>query len=139
MGAAEPPAGVFVPHERTVLIVDDNADSRTIYATYLTHVGFAVLLAADAEEAVPLAQARRPDLVLMDVQLPGMDGYEAARSLTTDPRTASIPVVMLTAHAEQVARDRALAAGCALFLAKPVDPRTLAAEVTQLLAAARPT
>lgn len=129
----------LVPRQRTVLIVDDNADSRTIYTTYLAHVGFAVLVAADAEAAVPLAQAHRPDVVLMDVELPGMDGYTAAHTLTADPRTAGIPIVMLTAHAGQVARDRAAAAGCALFLAKPLDPRTLAAEVTRLLAVERPT
>jgi two-component system, cell cycle response regulator DivK len=119
----------------TVLLVEDNEDNQHIYEVYLTHVGFVVLTARDAESALPLARERRPDLVLMDVSLPGMDGYAATRALKTDPQTAGIPVVVLTAHAGQEARDRAAAAGCAHYLSKPIDPRSLAAEVTRLLAA----
>lgn len=122
----------------TVLLVEDNEDNRTIYVVYLTHVGFEVLTAHDAESALPLARERLPDLVLMDVSLPGMDGLSATRALKADARTAHIPVVALTAHAGQEARDRAAAAGCDHYLSKPLDPRALAAEVTRVIAAHSP-
>ena len=120
--------------QRTVLLVEDNADNRDIYEVYLTHVGFLVLVAHDAESALPLCLERLPDVVLMDVTLPGMDGYDATRALKADARTAGIPVVALTAHAGDEARLRAMAAGCDHYLSKPLDPRALAAEVTALLA-----
>ena len=118
-----------------MVLVEDNEDNRTIYATYLTHVGFVVETANDAESGIALIQARRPDLVLMDGTLPGMDGFAATRLLKADPRTAGIPVVALTAHAGKEGRDRAVAAGCDHYLSKPLDPRALAAEVTRILAA----
>jgi len=121
-----------------VVLVEDNEDNRSIYALYLAHVGFAVTTADDAEAGIALVQASRPDLVLMDVTLPGMDGFAATRALKSDPLTARIPVVALTAHAGKEAHDRALAAGCDHYLSKPLDPRALAAEVARILAAGPP-
>ena len=117
----------------TILLVEDNEDNRLIYATYLTHVGYLVLTAADAEAGLALARERRPDVIVMDVGLPGMDGNEATRHLKADPATGHIPVVTLTAHVHRDDRDRAEAAGCDLYLTKPFDPRALALEVGRLL------
>ena len=118
---------------RTILLVEDNHDSRAIYGTLLRHVGYRVVAAADGETALALARGERPDLVLMDVTLPGVDGLEATRRLKADPETRAIVVVALTAHASADSRAACLAAGCDSYLSKPIAPRAVLAEVQRLL------
>lgn len=120
--------------ERTVLIVEDNDDNRAIYSTYLSHFGLRVVEAIDGEQGLALARDVRPDLILMDVSIPVVDGLEATRRLKADPATTNIPVIILTAHA--LASDRKLAfdAGADGYLAKPAEPRAVMAEVNRILA-----
>ncbi|HEX6041493.1 response regulator, partial [Longimicrobium sp.] len=114
-------------------IVEDNFDNRTIYRTILEHSGFAVLEAADGESGVRMARESRPDVVLMDISIPIIDGHEATRILKADPATASIPVMALTAHAMAEDRIRAAEAGCDAYLSKPAEPKHVVAEVRRLL------
>ncbi len=104
----------------TVLVVEDDALIRQMVELVLRHHGLEVISAADAPSGLELARNGRPDLVLMDVQMPGMDGLEATRRLRGLPDLAQIPVVMLTGHVTQHIRDQARQAGCSAFLAKPV-------------------
>lgn len=119
----------------TVLIVEDNADNRIIYRTILEHSGFTVIEAMDGESGVRLTRDRRPDVVIMDISIPVIDGYEATRRLKADPETAKIPVMALTAHAMAEDRIRAAEAGCDAYLSKPAEPKEVVAEVWRLLAA----
>jgi CheY-like chemotaxis protein len=116
-----------------VLLVDDYADNRDIYAQFLVHAGLRVEEAENGQEALDKAFALQPDLIVMDLALPGLDGWEATRRLKKDPRTASIPVIALTGHAlaghSQSARD----AGCDLFLTKPCLPEKLLEEIQAIL------
>lgn len=118
-----------------VLLVEDNEDNRVIYATYLTHVGYRVLTAPDAETGLELARTQGPDVIVMDVGLPGMDGNAATRRLKADPVTRHIPVIALTAHVHAEDRARSLDAGCDHFLTKPLEPRELGAELRRLVRA----
>lgn len=118
----------------TVLIVEDNLDNRIIYRTILEHSGFSVIEAEDGATGVRLARECGPDLVLMDISIPVIDGYEATRILKADPGTASIPVLALTAHAMAEDRIRAAEAGCDGYLAKPAEPKAVVSEVRRLLA-----
>ena len=114
---------------RTVLLVEDNEDNRIVYTTILKYYGYRVLEAHNGIEGVSLAREAHPDLILMDVGLPGLDGWEATRRLKADEQTRRIPVVALTAHALAEHRAQAIAAGCDGYLAKPVEPREVVAEV----------
>ena len=116
-----------------VLVVDDYPDGREVCAEYLAFSGFRVLQAADGQEALDLAFAERPDLVLMDLSLPGMDGWEATRRLKADPRTASTPVIALTAHALDSHAASARAAGADAVVTKPFLPNELVLEVRRQL------
>ena len=100
---------------------------------YLKLSGYIALEAATGEDALPLAFEAQPDIILMDLQLPGMDGWEVSRRLKADARTRHIPIIALTAHAMQSERERALNAGCDGFLSKPCSPPDVAAEITRLL------
>jgi two-component system cell cycle response regulator DivK len=117
----------------TVLLVEDNADNQEIYRLILTHHGFAVLQAWDGACGVKMARNHAPDLILMDLTMPLVDGLEATRMLKADPATAAIPIIALTAHAEIEDRAAAEAAGCVSFLAKPVTPGHVAVEVRRVL------
>lgn len=117
----------------TILLVEDNADNRTIYGTILRHVGYTVAEAASGEEGLRLARDLVPALVLMDVAMPGIDGWEATRILKGDPFTAAIPVVALTAHAMTEDRRRAEEVGCDGYLSKPIEPRRVVDEVRRLV------
>jgi two-component system, cell cycle response regulator DivK len=117
----------------TILLVEDNADNRTIYGTILRHVGYTVAEASSGEEGLRLARELNPSLVLMDVAMPGIDGWEATRILKQDPTTAGIPVVALTAHAMAEDRRRAEEVGCDGYLSKPIEPRRVVEEVKRLL------
>ena len=121
-----------------VLVVDDFQDNREMFAEFLSISGFRVAEASNGREAVDTATALRPDLILMDVSLPEMDGYQATKLLKADERTRSIPIVALTGHAVSGVSEEARAAGCAGVITKPCPPDFLVAEVRRILAA-RPT
>jgi CheY-like chemotaxis protein len=118
---------------KTVLLVEDNADNQEIYRIILTHHGFSVLQAWDGEGGVRMARDHAPDLILMDLTMPVLDGLQATQMLKADPETAAIPIIALTAHAEHEDRAAAAAAGCTLFLSKPVEPQRVAMEVRRVL------
>jgi CheY-like chemotaxis protein len=118
---------------RTVLIVEDNPRNRRLVRDVLAHAGFRTLEAETAEDGLELAQEHPPDLVLMDIQLPGIDGVEALGRLRADRRTAAIPVIALTAFAMKEDRDRFDAAGFDAYVEKPVDVRALPGQVAALL------
>ena len=118
---------------RRILVVEDQEDNRTILRDLLTHAGFVVLEAVTGEEGVRAAEAHRPDLILMDIQLPGMDGLELTRRLKADPRTAGILVVALTAYAMKGDEEKARAAGCDGYISKPIDTRALPVRVAAYL------
>ena len=120
-----------------VLVVEDYQDAREMYAEYLQFSGFRVAEARNGNEAVAQAFSLRPDLILMDLSLPGMDGWEATRVLKADERTKHIPVVALTGHALAGASEGARKAGCDSFVTKPCLPDDLVIEVRRMLGAAR--
>lgn len=110
----------------SVLVVEDDPDTRHMYAFCLNVLGFDVSEARDGLEGVRRAEAVHPDVVLMDVAMPRMDGLEATRRLKDNPETAAVPVVIVSAFTTEQDRRRAIEAGAAEFLAKPCDPETLA-------------
>jgi CheY-like chemotaxis protein len=116
-----------------VLLVEDNEDNRTIYSTVLRYLGYQVIEAVDGLQAIALARSERPDIVLMDISIPGIDGWEATRVLREDPATRAIPIVALTAHALADDRERAANAGFTSYLAKPIEPNAVVAEVRRLI------
>ncbi|HVG08682.1 MAG TPA: response regulator [Thermoanaerobaculia bacterium] len=118
-----------------VLVVDDVAHGREIFAEYLEFRGFRVATASDGLEALDKAFELLPDIILMDLSLPQLDGWEATRRLKGDDRTRTIPIIALTAHALASAHDKAMAAGCDSVVTKPCVPRDLEAEVRRQLAA----
>lgn len=118
---------------RTILLVEDDDDTRNLNRLILEMGGYTVLEAADGREALRVAAAARPALVLMDLNLPGMDGRETARRLREAPETASIPVVALSGHSTEEIRQEALEAGFAAYLVKAMDPDGLAEEVGRIL------
>jgi CheY-like chemotaxis protein len=125
------------PQPVLVLIVEDYADAREMYAAYLQLSGYRVAEAADGETAMGLAAELRPDVIVMDLALPGVDGWEATRRLKADARTASIPIIALSGHTLPRHLDAARDAGCAVVLVKPLMPDALAAEVARVLASGR--
>jgi two-component system cell cycle response regulator DivK len=116
-----------------ILVVDDYQDAREMYAEYLQFSGFRVAEAKTGNEAIDKAFELRPDLILMDLSLPGMDGWEATRLLKSDERTRLIPVVALTGHALAGASEGARKAGCDSFVTKPCLPDDLVVEVRRML------
>jgi two-component system, cell cycle response regulator DivK len=114
---------------QVILIVEDNARNLKLARDILNHFGYRTLEADNAEDGLALARAQRPDVVLMDVQLPGMDGVEALGRLRTDPLTADIPVVALTAFAMRDDRDRLLAVGFDAYIEKPLNVREFPRQV----------
>jgi two-component system, cell cycle response regulator DivK len=120
-----------------VLVVDDYEDARDMYAEYLRVSGYQVATATDGLQAVALTTERLPDIVLMDLSLPGLDGWEATRQIKADSRTRHIPVIALTGHGLSSAADGARAAGCDAFVLKPCHLEDVLAEVKRLLERAR--
>jgi two-component system cell cycle response regulator DivK len=116
-----------------ILVVDDYDDAREMYAEYLQFCGFRVAEARNGNEALDRAFTLKPDLILMDLSLPGMDGWEATRQLKADDRTRNIPVVALTGHALAGASEGAKRAGCDSFVTKPCLPDDLVVEVRRML------
>jgi CheY-like chemotaxis protein len=120
-----------------ILIIEDNEMNRDMLSRRLARRGYEVVVAVDGAEGLSLARAERPALILMDMSLPVIDGWEATRRLKADPETAAIPIIALTAHAMTVDRDKALEAGCDGYETKPVElPRLL--EVMEKLLGANP-
>jgi two-component system, cell cycle response regulator DivK len=120
-------------HAPLILVVDDYQDAREMYAEYLQFSGFRVAEASNGTEAVRQAVDLKPDLILMDLSLPGMDGWEATRRLKADDSTRHIPIVALTGHALAGASDGAKRAGCDSFVTKPCLPDDLVVEVRRML------
>ena len=122
----------------TVLLVEDNEDNLRIYSTILTHSGYRVVEATDGEAALEAARREMPGLILMDISIPKIDGWEVTRRLKADPETASIPIIALTAHA--LASDQAMAqeVGCDGYIAKPAEPRVVLEEVRRRVGAGVP-
>jgi len=118
----------------TILIVEDDEDSRYVYGIVLEDHGFSVAMARSGGEGLRLARETRPRAILMDVSIPGMDGWTVTERLKSDPDTKTIPVIIITAHAfpEDVARARQV--GCDSFLTKPCEPRRVLEEVVRVLA-----
>lgn len=116
-----------------VLIVDDFSDNREMYGEYLEHVGFRVLECADGQTAIDIARQKMPAVIVMDLSLPVLDGWEATRILKNDPATANILILVLTGHAEPASRKRALDAGCDELATKPCLPTELAEKLKTLL------
>lgn len=122
---------------RLVLIVDDFDDNREMYAEYLTHVGYRVAQATNGQEAIDWARTLQPDVIVMDLALPVVDGWEATRRLKSDPQTKSIPVIALTGHVLRGAEVGIRRAGADMFVPKPCLPEDLAARIREILEASR--
>lgn len=118
---------------KTVLLVEDNEDNRIVYSTILRHFGYRVMEALNGEEGIATARTEKPDLILMDISIPIIDGWEATQVLKHDPETRQIPIIALTAHALASDRERAMQVGCDGYLAKPCEPRAVVAEVQRFL------
>jgi CheY-like chemotaxis protein len=121
-------------HRPLILVVEDQDELRRLYVEQLALSGFEVIEAANGEDAISHTSAKSPDVVLMDLSLPVLDGWEATRRLKADRRTAHIPVVALTAHDGSGELQRATRAGCDWFVPKPCPPDALIAEVRRVLA-----
>lgn len=117
----------------TVLLVDDDADSRAICRTILAHHGYEVLEAMDGAAGLTAARARSPDLIVMDVNLPVLNGWSATQQLKSGSETGSIPVIVFTARATSADRERAMSAGCDGYLTKPCPPSRFVEEVRRVL------
>jgi CheY-like chemotaxis protein len=118
---------------KTVLLVEDNEDNRTVYRTILEHFGYGVIEARNGEDGVRMAREGQPALILMDISIPLIDGWEATRILKNDPATSEIPIIALTAHALATDRAKAQEVGCDGYLAKPCEPRRVVSEVERFL------
>ena len=114
---------------KRVLVVEDQEDNRRIIRDLLTSVGYELIEATDGLAGVRLAKEHQPDLILMDIQLPGLDGYEATRRIKADPELAAIPIVVVTSYALSGDEQKAKAAGCDAYVAKPFSPRQLLATI----------
>jgi len=121
-----------------ILYVEDNDDNAYVVRNRLGRAGFTVLVAVDGEQGLAMALAERPDLVLMDLSLPVLDGWEATRRLKTTPETKDIPVIALSAHAMVGDREKALAAGCDDYDMKPIDFLRLRAKIDALVTGRKP-
>lgn len=116
-----------------VLLVDDYEDNRDVYAHYLSMAGFRVEVAVDGIDAVEKAASLRPHIIVMDLSLPRIDGWEATRRIKAAPETRAIPVIALTGHVVSESKRRSFEVGCAGFLAKPCPPEILVSEIRRLL------
>ena len=117
-----------------ILIVEDQEDNRQILRDLLGNAGFDLIEAENGEQALAALAKQRPDLILMDIQLPIMDGYEAARRIRTNPEMKDIPIIAVTSYALAGDEAKALAAGCTAYITKPFSPRALLSKVREYLA-----
>ena len=118
---------------RRILLIEDNEMNRDMLSRRLAKRGFEVLLAVDGREGIRMAASQSPDLILMDMSLPEIDGWEVTRALKAEPGTAAIPIIALTAHAMVHDREKALDAGCDDYDSKPVDLPRLLGKIEGLL------
>jgi two-component system, cell cycle response regulator DivK len=122
-----------VTTRRVVLVVDDHEDNRRILRDLLASAGYEVIEATTGDDGVAMAKARTPDLILMDIQLPGIDGYEATRRIKADDALGRIPVIVVTSYALSGDDAKALAAGADAYVAKPFSPRAMLAKIREYL------
>ena len=118
---------------KRILIIEDQEDNRAIMRDLLSTAGYALIEAVDGEEGVRLARSERPDLILMDIQLPVLDGYEATRQIRATADLKSVPIIAVTSYALSGDEAKTREAGCDSYVAKPFSPRELLAEVRALL------
>ena len=118
---------------KKILVVEDTEDNRQILRDLLGAAGYDMIEANDGAEGVSQAMAHKPDLILMDIQMPVMDGYEATRRIKADPALKAIPIVAVTSYALSGDEDKAKAAGCDAYIAKPYSPRQMLAKVREIL------
>jgi two-component system cell cycle response regulator DivK len=118
---------------KTILVIEDHEDNRRIMRDLLTSSGYEVIEAVTGEEGVTAAETHRPDLILMDVQLPGLDGYEATRLIKANPNLQSIPIIVVTSYALSGDDVKAFEAGCDAYVTKPYSPRELLARIRKFL------
>jgi len=118
---------------KRVLVVEDEEDNRRIVRDLLTSVGYEIIEAVTGLEGVTAAETHHPDLILMDIQLPGLDGYEATRRIKADPALHHIPIIVVTSYALSGDDVKAFAAGCDAYISKPFSPRLLLAKIREYL------
>lgn len=118
---------------KRILVVEDTEDNRRILRDLLSNAGFDLIEAVDGEEGVRMAARHVPDLVLMDIQLPVVDGYEATRRIKANPKLRHIPVIAVTSYALSDDQKKAIDAGCSSYVAKPYSPRALLAKIREFL------
>lgn len=124
--------------DKTILVVEDQEDNRRILRDLLTSRGFTIIEVTDGLAGVESARINRPDLILMDIQLPGIDGYEATRRIKADAGLAHIPIIAVTSYALSGDDNKAFSAGCDGYVAKPFSPRHLLAKIEQYLSPKTP-
>jgi two-component system, cell cycle response regulator DivK len=118
---------------KCILVVEDQEDNRQILRDLLGNAGYELTEAENGEEAIAAVAKRRPDLILMDIQLPVLDGYEATRRIKADPATKSIPIIVVTSYALSGDEGKAREAGCDAYVTKPYSPRQLLAKIREYL------
>ena len=117
--------------KKRILVVEDQEDNRQILRDLLANAGYEMIEAEDGSKAIELAASHRPDLILMDIQLPLVDGYEATRRLKADPSLMNIPIIVVTSYALSGDEEKARQAGCDAYVAKPYSPRALLAKIRE--------
>ena len=120
---------------RNVLLIEDNEQNRYLVTFLLERSGFTVWACADGMRGIEFARSRTPNLILLDIQLPTMDGYDVARALRQNEALSSVPIVAVTSYAMTGDRDKALAAGCTGYIEKPINPDTFVSELEQVISA----
>ncbi len=123
---------------KRILVIEDHEDNRRIMNFTLSAAGFEMIEAVTGDEGVAMAESERPDLILMDIQLPGIDGYEATRLIKAKPALRHIPIIVVTSYALSGDEVKAKEAGCNAYLAKPFRPRELLAKVREFVPEAPP-
>jgi two-component system cell cycle response regulator DivK len=118
---------------KTILVIEDHEDNRRIMRDLLTSSGYEVIEAVSGEEGVTAADTHRPDLILLDIQLPGIDGYEVARRIKANPDLQKIPIIAVTSYALSGDDVKAFEAGCNAYVTKPFSPRKLLAQIREYL------
>lgn len=119
--------------KQRILLIEDNEQNRYLVTFLLEASGYEVLAAVDGPQGIALASLEQPDLILLDIQLPGMDGHAVARALRSEPSTRDTPIVALTSHAMAGDREKAIAAGCDAYFEKPIDPETFVSDIARSL------
>ena len=119
---------------KQILVVDDHEDNRQILRVLLASAGYVMIEAQNGETALAAALSERPDLILMDIQLPDLDGYEVTRRIKSNPRSHDVPIIAVTSYALSDDERKALAAGCIAYVAKPYSPMQLLAKIKKYLA-----